>query len=279
MNILKVFAGSVLGAIVLMGCSKEVEDKGPPAEPNPYTKIVFEFTHNVDGTTLEQDTAQYENASGNIFGVENLRYLIGKIRLDSWDNPDPVYIDEYHLVELDDPSTLIFSPRDTILVDDYQNITFFMGFEEENNKTGNYPQLNDKSWGWPPNYGGGYYTLRMEGNYYSSAASTVTNLYNIGIGGNRLKETPTDTSWIPNPIYASVIEGFDIPKGTDIVKVEIRMDVNRLFKSNIGIANFDLDAYGNNLEQNAIGSKILSDNLHHVFRLGSITIDEKIAKE
>lgn len=258
----------------MMGCTKEVEDKGPPPPPNPYTKVIFQFTHNVNGADILDKEVKYENASGNIYGVDNIKYLVGRIRLDSWDSPEPVYIEEYHLIDLSDPTTLTFSPKDTILIDDYENITLFLGFDESKNITGNYPDLDNKAWGFPPKYGGGYYTLRMEGNYLSTAASTVTNTYNIAIGGNRREETMNDTMYVPNPIYATASEGFEIPTGTKVVKVELRMDLNRLFVSNVGVANFNLDTYPSNLEESATGTATLSENVAYAFKLGAITLDD-----
>ena len=257
-----------------MGCTKEVEDKGPPPPPNPYTKVIFQFTHNVNGADILDKEVKYENASGNIYGVDNIKYLVGRIRLDSWDNPDPVYIEEYHLIDFSDPSTLTFSPKDTILIDDYKNITLFLGFDESKNITGNYSDLDNIGWGFPFKYGGGYYTLRIEGNYLSSGASTVTNVYNIAIGGNKRKETLNDTTYIPNPIYATASEGFEVPKGTKVVKIELRMDINRLFVSNGGVANFNLDTYPSNLEESATGTATLSENVAYAFKLGAITLDD-----
>jgi len=274
MNKVKILIGSVLGAIVLLGCSKEVEDKGPEPTPNPYTKVIFEFTQNVDGASLEADTAKYENASGNIYGVSNVQFLVGTFRLDAWDSQDPVYINEYHLFDLNDPSTWTFSPKDSIKIDDYQNITLFMGLDEASNITGNYPDLDDRGWGWAPKYGGGYYTLKMYGDYFSSAAITVTKPYNMGLGGNMRIETPNDTTYSWRGIYASMTEGFSIPAGTHTVKIEVRMDVNKLFKNNFEIANYNLDVHQSNIEEDAVGSATLSDNIAYCFRLGSVTLDD-----
>jgi len=279
MNKVKNLIGSVLAVVLLLGCSKEVEDPDPTPIPNPYTKVTFEFTMNVDGATLQKDSVQYENALLNIYGVTNLQFLVGTFRLDSWNNPDKVYITEYHLFDLSDASTWTFTPKDTIKIDDYQNLTLFLGFDEKRNKTGDYPDLDDKGWGWSPNRGGGYYTLKMFGNYYSNGSSTVTNGYDLAIGGNIKVETAVDTTWQPNPIYASMTEGFQIPEGTKEVKIEIRMDLNKLFKNQFEIGNYNLDVYQTNIEEDAVGSAILSDNLQNCFRLGSITIDDQVVPQ
>lgn len=272
---LKVLVALLIGLVVVPGCSKEEPDPGPPKDPNPYTKVIFEFTTNVDGADLQMDTVKYENASGNLYSVKNLQFLVGKIRLNSWDDPDPIYIDEYHLVDLSDPSTWTFSPKDTIKIYDYYNFTLFLGLDEDINKTGNYPDLDNAGWGWSPNNGGGYYTMKMYGNYLSTSASTTQLGYDMAVGGNIRKETPSDTTYIPNPIYATMqgTTGFEIPKGTYLVKIEVRMDVNKLFKDNLENANYNLDVYQSNLEENAIGSQILSGNLQYCFKLGSVTLD------
>jgi hypothetical protein len=263
-------------AVALLSCKKEVEDKGPAPSPNPYTKVIFQFTANVDGADLALDTVKYENASSNIYGVNNLQFLIGKFRLDSWNSNEPIYINEYHLVDLNDPSTFTYQAKDTILIDDYQNITLFMGFDEKHNITGNYPDLDNKGWGWSPKYGGGYYTLRMYGTYLSTPTSGTRIPYNLAIGGKIRQETQVDTTYVPNPIYASMVKsaGFEIPKGTKVVKIEIRMDINKLFKTANEIPNFNFDLHQSNLEEDADGSAALSDNLRTAFRLGSVTLDD-----
>ena len=147
-----------------------------------------------------------------------MQYLIGKIRLTSWNSSEPFFIDEYHFVDLKDPSTHTFRPKDTILIDDYQNITLFLGFDDANNGTSMHPELNDKGFGWNPNWGGGYYTMKMYGNYFSTPSSSSTFPYDMALGGYKLKETPTDTTWERNELFATVTsQGFSIPEGTKVV--------------------------------------------------------------
>ena len=172
--------------------------------------------------------------------------------------------------------------KDTIKYGSYQNLTLFMGFEDALNKTGNYPDLDNKGWGWPPKFGGGYYTLRMNDGYYlSNGASTTKFPYNLAVGGKIRKESQTDTSYVPNDkIYATMTDtpensGFEIPLGTKVVKLEISMDVNKLFKDRQEFANYNFDLFQTNIEENATASKILSSNLDHCFRLRSVTYNEE----
>lgn len=268
---------------LVLSCSKEEVDEGVPPDPNPYTEVIFEFTHNVNGADIALNDLKYENASGNLYEVQSLAYLIGRIRLSSWDSPEPVYIDEYHLVDVNDPTSLKFKVSDSIKIYDYYNVTLFMGFgyDAEANQTGMYPDLDNENFGWAPKYGGGYGTLHIYGDYKSTSASSTALPYDLYIGGYSRKETPSDTTYEPNPIYSTLQSsstnqgGFSIPKGTKLVKIEIRCDVNKLFRTKTGTGNFNLDAYPSNLPEDAVGSKTLSQNLENVFMLGSVTYDEE----
>ncbi len=279
MNKVKFLIGSLLGVAILMGCSKEVEDKGPAPAPDPYTQVIFEFTHNVDGASLQLDTTKYENQSSNIYGVTNLQYLVGTFRLKSWNSNEHTFIDEHHLVDLKDPTTWTFRPKDTILIDDYNDLTLFLGFghDAEKNKVDGVPDqdLNDQ-FGWPPKWGGGYYTMKMYGNFFPTTSSTTTLGYDMALGGKIRKETPNDTTYVDNPIFANVTqEGFSIPKGTKLVKIEIRMDLNKLFKDKWENANYNLSAFQSNIEENSVASSILSSNIENCFKLGSVTLDDE----
>ena len=261
-------------ALFALGCSKEVEDQGPPPPPNPFMEVSFTFTQNYNGVDLNlKDTIIYENVSGNILSVRDLEYLVSNIRLNDWEYNN-YEINEYHLINANDPSTLTFVAKDSIKITDYSSVSLFLGFREAQNKTGDFPDLDNKGWGRPPKWGGGYYTLKMNGRFWVSASTAPNDIpYDMAIGGNILTETQTDTGYVPNELVASLGKsGFGPPDGLVInkVNIEIRIDVNKLFQTSQGIGNYNLDVYTNNIEENAQGSAALSDNLQTAFSLGYV---------
>jgi len=272
MKILNQWSLLSLIVILALGCSKEVEDEGPPPPPNPYMEVSFTFTQNFNGVDLNiNDTIIYENVSGNILSVKGLQYLISNIRMNDWEYNN-YEIKEYHLVDVNDPASLTFVATDSIKIVDYSAISLFLGFREAQNKTGKFPDLDNKGWGWPPKWGGGYYTLKMNGRYSDSSSTGIP--YDMAVGGKILHEGPIDTSYIPNELVGSMgNSGFELPKLNEPIKkvnVEIRIDVNKLFQDVWGNGNYNLVTYPGNIEEDAQGSLILSHNLQTAFSLGYI---------
>ena len=150
----------VILSVVIAGCSKTEPDPGPPKPPSKITKLKILFTQNVSGVALNPyDTIIYENLSGNIYSVNYMRYLISNIRLNDYFSKN-YEIDEYHLVDVKDETTMLFEVTKDFPTGHYASISLFVGFLADENGTGQYSDLSDLSptWNWPPKYGGGYHT-------------------------------------------------------------------------------------------------------------------------
>ena len=266
-------------SVLITACSKTEPDPGPPPPLSKITKLKIRFTQNVNGVDLSPtDTIAYTNLSQNLYSVKSMRYLISNIRLNDY-NYNNYEIDQYHLVDVKDESTLLFEVEKDFPTGHYASISLFVGFLEGDNITGKYPDLSNlsPSLNYPLAYGGvgGYYTLQMSGRFFSDPSDQVADPYDLGLGGNTLVITAQDSSWQPNEIVASLKDsGFEVPDGTESVTVEIKLDVNLLFESRWGIANFNLDQHNTLLEVDNIGSAELSKNLSTAFKMGSVTYNE-----
>ena len=258
-------------ALAFVGCSKPSVDPGPAPLPSANTKLFIKFTHNVDGVTLDpSDTIIYENLPGNIYSVKSLKYLISNVRLNNflYENYE---INEYHLVDVKDDKTLIWEVSDSIKYGDYASVSLFVGFLDDQNKTGEHSDLDNDGFGWSPQRGGGYYTLQMEGRFYENNFDIIPDPYDLGLGAKKLVVTQTDSTYEPNEIITSLHNsGFSLPRGTKIVTIEIQMNLNKLFESN-NLPNFDLKDNYTGLEDNASGSSLLSNNIKDAFKMGGVT--------
>ena len=250
-------------------------EEGPPAPHFDVMELSFSFKPIFNGMDLNSnDTILYENISGNILSVNSLQYLISNIQLNDW-NFSKHEINEYHLVDVNDPSTQTFVATDSIKVTDYSSISLFLGFNEAENITGEYPDLDNKGWGWPPKWEGGYYTLKMDGRFLSTSTSTLDTPYDMAVGGNILK-VAQDTLYVPlDPVLVATLgnSGFTTPDPIVKVNIEVIIDVNKLFESTQGIANYNLDVFTNNIEEDANGSAILAENIKFAFSLGAVTFE------
>ena len=70
--------------------------------------VTIQFTQNIDGTNVTEgnyNNLSYTNADGQLWSITKMRYLISDLRFYTSDG-DSVVIDEYHLVDMADVSTL-----------------------------------------------------------------------------------------------------------------------------------------------------------------------------
>lgn len=261
-------------AMMTYSCKEEPVDHGPEPEPSPNCNVKIEFTHHVNGIPIQLDTIIYENRSNDFYAIQNLQYVISDFRFTTSESKHLTF-GEYHYVDIKDGSTFSFNPKDSILTTDYYSISFYLGFLEEDNITGQYPELDGKGMAWPIIGGGGYYGLKMNGR----TTSLDPQPYNLAIGSKIRLETSEDTSYVPNEVIGSIpkLDPLEpilrIPKGTKEVTIELKVNVNKLFETWDGVPNYDFQTYPDNLELDMQGSEILSTNVLALFSLGAVTFD------
>src|SRR5690606_25985553 len=160
---MKKIAFLLILAFVAIGCNSDDDSSGPEVlgctdsaslNYNPdantddgsclYEKnVTFTFTQNWAGTAVTPANYQegiYENEAGNFVYIDRLRYLISRIVLHKADTT--LTYNEYQLIDLADENSLTLAPASTILTGDYTGISFVYGFNEEDNVSGAYPDLN-----------------------------------------------------------------------------------------------------------------------------------------
>lgn len=231
------------------------------------TKTVkFSFTHNFDGTGLTAagfDQLNYTNASGNVLSFTKLQYSISDVRFYKA-NGDSIYLDGYHFVDLTDNATLEYTLPATIEVGDYTGIAFNWGFNEADNVSGAYADLNALSWSWPDMIGGGYHQLKMEGRYINAATDTISYQYHAG---SRVRQiSGIDTTFHLN--YAHI----ELPSSaftlSNNATIEVKMNLAEWFKNP---NTWDLNTYFSMLMPNYTAQVMMNQNSSTVFSLGTIT--------
>ena len=142
------------------------DDNGNNPEPSA-NSLEVSFKHEVDGEPLVFDTMQYQNEAGETYGVTKLEYIITDFKFykaegGSTSIPTSQYINP------EKPATTTFTLKD-IPEGNYDQVSFVFGIRESKNKSGNLPQTsNFANMGWPPNNGGGYHYMRMNGRHDSA---------------------------------------------------------------------------------------------------------------
>lgn len=274
----------LVGATLMTSCKKEgctdslATNYNPDAKkddgtcvyeptPTPTAKydVTFSFTHNYDGTPVtasDFNSIKYTNKFGNQHSITKLIYLISDVRLYK-SNGDSVMLDGYNYIDLTNTSTLTYPAPKQVEEGTYTGISFIFGFDEQDNVSGAYADLNTASWNWPSMLGGGYHFMQFEGKYIDTAAAQVGFAYHMGTARHI---TATDTTFEANHFKADLPgSGFTLSNNATI---EIKMNLAEWFKNP---NTWDLNQYHSMLMPNYTAQLLMNDNGRSVFALGTIT--------
>lgn len=232
----------------------------PPAATTASVNITF--THNFDGTTVtanDFNTIQYTNLFGNQMSISKLKYLISDVRFYKA-NGDSVVVDGYKYVDLTNTTTLSYA-LGNVGHDTYTGMGFIIGFDENDNISNQYPDLNAVSWNWPAGLGGGYHYMQLEGKYIDSNSDTASYAYHYGIARDT---NVTPTVFEPNYTLAQ-IGGVTIAGSS--VNIEIKMNIAEWFKNTY---TWDLNVYNTMLMPNYNAQILMKQNAPTVFSLGTV---------
>lgn len=219
------------------------------------------FTQNWAGnpvTVADFNATEFLNEAGNLIKITKLRYLISRIVLIKADGTT-INFDEYNLIDLSDRNTLSFSPAIPVITGDYTGIAFIYGFNEADNVSGAYPDLNDANWNWPSMAGGGYHFMQMEGTFDDAAGAPQP--YNFHNGTARV----SDGVFEQNFIALNFDKNFTI---TDDTTIEIKMDISEWYKNPL---TWNLEDRSTDLMMNYLAQKDMQRNGATVFSIGEVT--------
>jgi hypothetical protein len=146
-----------------------VRDTVTTTDSTKFHQVDINLKNMVNGTDLAMNTSTkpYTNNMSQPFNVTRLRYLISDVSFHKADG-SCFTINEYHLVDASDTTTLIYSPTVKVPGGDYTSISFNFGFDAEDNQEGVYADLNTANWNWPMMLGGGYHFMQFEGKFDTS---------------------------------------------------------------------------------------------------------------
>lgn len=242
-------------ALVAIGCNNDDDTLETTAS------VTFNFTQNWKGQPVslaDFNNTIYTNAFGNSLKISTLRYLISRIELHRADG-STVAFNDYRLIDLEETSSLALNPALKVPTGDYTGISFVFGFNDEDNISGNYPDLNDANWNWPDMLGGGYHFMQMEGTYEDTNGAQQAYAYHMG------------TARVSDGVFESNYLSFDFNKSFTIsndTAIEIKMDISEWYKNPY---IWDLNVFDTDLMMNYVAQKHMHDNGASVFSIGTIS--------
>ena len=230
----------------------------------PQFLISVSHSHNWDGENVSSDDigiTEYTNESGEVLKITRLRYLISKIILTN-STGDEISIagtNDYNLVDLSDNNTFNYATNIVVPPGTYTKISFVYGFNEEDNVSGAYPDLNTASWNWPggmegmPNLGGGYHFMQFDGTYE-----------NPGIGDDPVFNYHNGTAKVSDGVFEQnfitvTAENLSINSNTVI---DVKMNLAEWFKNP---NTWDLNEFNTGLMGNYTAQKRMNQNGQSVF--------------
>ena len=250
----------LLLALAVFAISCKDDDGGGNNQPTN-ADVSFKFTQNWGGTPVtpaNYNTNVYENAAGNFVSIVRLRYLISSIILHKADGTS-ISFDEYQLIDLADANSINLNPTLPETTADYTGISFVYGFNEADNVSGAYPDLNDADWNWPSMLGGGYHFMQMDGSFDDTNGQPQP--FNFHNGTARVSEGVFEQNFIT----------FDFDMDftiSDDATIEIKMDISEWFKNPF---TWDLNERSTDLMMNYLAQKDMNRNGKTVFSIGAIT--------
>ncbi|MFB1022685.1 MAG: hypothetical protein QMC40_08000 [Vicingaceae bacterium] len=172
-------------------CKDDEEVVIPRTIVEEYTATI-NLTQLVDGADFRMNTTDYpyENAMRQKFKVTKLQYLISDITF-SKDDATTVTDPGYHYVDLTNAASLSYTLATKIPAGTYSSIGFTFGFDQTDNVTGEYQDLNTIGWNWPAMLGGGYHFLRLEGGYLDSTNTPAEFKSHMGTARDNSTTPPT----------------------------------------------------------------------------------------
>lgn len=236
-------------AIAFIGCDNDDDSPGNVI-------ISINLSHNWDGTNVTEadfGTTEFTNENGEVLTISKLRYLISRVTLYN-SYGDAIEFEGHQLVDLSDDNSFVFAINSVFPPGTYNRISFVYGFNENDNISGEYPDLNAASWNWPDMLGGGYHFMQLEGNYSNTNGDQQPFAYHNGTA--RVSDGVFEQNFI-----SVDVDGFSIDSGADI---NIKMNIAEWFKNP---NTWDLNTLNGSLMGNYDAQIMMNQNGQNVFSI------------
>jgi hypothetical protein len=255
-----------LGVILMIFISSCKKDDKPEEDQNG--KLVFNFSHVVNGEDIVFDTMKYVNAAGNPYLVNEIQYFISDVTLYKNDGSQLIIDDwkDIWYVDTDLPDTWHWQMKDDIPEGTYDSITFRFGISEEKNQSLMFVNPPESNMFWPEYLGGGYHYLKLNGKWRDLEGEVRPFNFHMGIG-QIYDEHDSIVGFIHNDFMVHLENsGFVMEKGKAVV-FEVVMEVNEWFEDP---HVFDFNYWGGDIMQNQEAMRTAAENGHNVFSIHRI---------
>ena len=185
------FSALAISILSFSSCKDDDDVEDLVTVPGDYTATI-NLTQYVNDSALQMNTMghPYENAMMQKFKVTKLQYLISDVTFTK-DDGTKIIDGGYHYVTLSDTASLTYTLSRKIPAGSYSSVSFTFGFDQEDNTSGAYTDLNTLGWNWPAMLGGGYHFMRLEGDYLDSSSTSAEFKLHMGTARDNSATPPT----------------------------------------------------------------------------------------
>ncbi|CDF80990.1 conserved hypothetical protein [Formosa agariphila KMM 3901] len=252
----------ILLALLLCSCAEDSDDNSTASY---FAFVGLEFTHNWDGAPINNsdfNQFKYTNNNGESMSISKLRYVISDVTLYDEDNNIKNIYTYPNLVDVSDANSLSFGVFDSIPIGNYGNISFRFGLKDSQNVSGFYTNLDSEDLNIPNNFGGGYYYMQLEGQYFVPTANDSIDA--VEIDYQFYTNRAVDTTHIQPSRDTSIKIDLGPTTITDNKILTIKMNVAEWFKNP---NTWDLDVLHSDLTPNYNAQIMMNENGQNVFSL------------
>jgi hypothetical protein len=252
---LKFIIKTIILILTVFACERETAN-------NQSVTLKITFLHKWNQTIVNNNDFnifQFTNAFGNELSIERLRYLVSDVKLTK-NNGETILINNYSLLNLEDNNTLSIFSDQNLNIGSY-DISFVLGFKNEYNIDGAYPDLNSASWNVPPMLGGGYHFMQLDGKYINNDGNEASYNYHLIRAADNLGPSPT----FPQDTFIEISLGpISILESSEVF---ISMNIANWFEDpNL----WDLNLYNQMLMPNSMAQIMMYENGQNIFNIESI---------
>ena len=238
-------------ALALVALASCKEDEAPLADGT----VNLNFTNLVANSALVLNSGVYNNAAGESFTVNELKYIISNIVLLGDDNTKYTVpqADSYFVINQEDAPSLSVS-LDGITGGSYNRIRFGFGVDQSNyplNGVNNFiptAEENDMLWSWSA----GYKFIKFEGTFSTDTESDLPFLIHVGSHGSNLDNY--------KEITLNLGQAIDVNDNSSTIA--IAFDVAQIFDA--GTVPFSLEQVSD-IQVDPVNAPILATNVSNSF--------------
>ena len=221
--------------------------------------VKIHFSIQVDGETLHYRQMEYQNAAGNRYQVDEVKFFISDVAFVSRGGERYSVTDHEGLHYFDSD---IASSYDWVIskVPDgqFDSITFVFGLLPAQNVTGFFVNPPENNMSWPDVLGGGYHYMQINGKWL--AANDTVKPFNLHTGIGQRYENGQVTEFVHNQFRVTLPLRDFIIQRESTTQLDFVMNVNAWF-AEPNVYNFDV--IGGSIMQNQAAQEMLRENGPH----------------